>query len=40
MIRASRRAENGVQVTGLTDVHLLILGLLGPLYEKYYALSK
>ncbi|MGH7866898.1 MAG: IS1634 family transposase, partial [Candidatus Dormibacteraceae bacterium] len=28
------------QVTGLTDVHLLILGLLGPLYEQYYALSK
>ncbi len=29
-----------VQVTGLTDVHLLILGLLGPPYEKYYDSSK
>ena len=29
-----------VQVTGLTEVHLLILGLLGPPYEKYYELSK
>jgi transposase len=28
------------QVTGLTDVHLLILRLLGPPYEKYYELSK
>lgn len=27
------------QVTGLTDLHLLILGLLGPLYEKYYESS-
>ena len=29
-----------LQVTGLTEVHLLILGLLGPPYEKYYELSK
>jgi transposase len=29
-----------VQVTGLTDLHLLILGVLGPLYERYYASSK
>jgi transposase len=28
------------QVTGLTDVHLLILRLLGPPYEKYYELRK
>lgn len=28
------------QVTGLTDVHLLILHLLGPPYESYYALRK
>ena len=27
------------QVTGLTDLHLLILSLLGPPYEKYYASS-
>src|SRR5215467_7645561 len=27
------------QVTGLTDIHLLILRLLGPPYEKYYKLS-
>jgi len=25
-----------VQVTGLTDLHLLILGMLGPPYKKYY----
>ena len=29
-----------VQVTGLTEVHLLILGLLGPPYQKYYDSSK
>jgi transposase len=29
-----------MQVTGLTDLHRLILGLLGPPYEKYYELSK
>jgi len=29
-----------MQVTGLSDLHLLILGLLGPPYEKYYELSK
>jgi transposase len=29
-----------VQVTGLTDLHLLILGPLGPPYEKYYESSK
>ncbi len=29
-----------MQVTGLTEVHLLILGLLGPPYEKYYDSSK
>ncbi len=29
-----------VQVTGLTEGHLLILGLLGPPYEHYYASSK
>lgn len=28
------------QVTGLTDVHLLILQLLGPPYETYYGLSR
>jgi transposase len=25
-----------VQVTGLTELHLLILGMLGPPYKKYY----
>jgi transposase len=29
-----------MQVTGLTEVHRLILGLLGPPYEKYYDSSK
>jgi transposase len=29
-----------IQVTGLTEVHRLILELLGPPYEKYYELSK
>ena len=29
-----------LQVTGLTEVHLLILGLLGPPYQKYYDSSK
>jgi transposase len=29
-------AGEAAQVTGLTEVHLLILSLLGPLYEKYY----
>ena len=29
-----------LQVTGLTDVHRLILGLLGPPYQKYYDTSK
>ncbi len=28
-----------VQVTGLTDLHLLILGMLGPPYKKYYECS-
>src|SRR5579871_4908525 len=36
---ARKRAEDGMQVTGLSDLHLLILGLLGPPYEKYYELS-
>ncbi len=37
-----RREEQmeAVPVTGLTEVHLLILGLLGPPYEKYYDSSK
>ena len=29
-----------VQVTGLTDLHQLILGLLGPSYAKQYDSSK
>ena len=29
-----------VQVTGLTDLHQLILELLGPSYAKYYESSK
>jgi hypothetical protein len=29
-----------LQVTGLAEVHLLILGLLGPPYQKYYDSSK
>lgn len=29
-----------IQVTGLTEVHQLLLELLGPSYEKYYELSK
>jgi transposase len=29
-----------LQVTGLSEVHRLILELLGPPYEKYYELSK
>jgi len=39
LMEQEKRME-AVQVTGLTEVHLLILGLLGPLYEKYYELSK
>lgn len=35
LIQHEARRET-VQVTGLTGVHLLILGLLGPPYEHYY----
>lgn len=39
LLQREERME-AVQVTGLTDLHLHILGLLGPPYEKYYASSK
>lgn len=32
--------REAVQVTGMIDLHLLILGLLGPPYEQLYRLSK
>ncbi len=39
LVQRGGRMETA-QVTGLTDVHLLLLRLLGPPYEKYYELSK
>jgi transposase len=39
LMQREERME-AVQVTGLTDLHLLILGLLGPPYTKYYDSSK
>jgi transposase len=33
-------AVEAVQVTGLTEVHQLILGVLGPAYEQFYESSK
>lgn len=39
LMEQEKRME-AVQVTGLTEVHLFILGLLGPSYTKYYELSK
>lgn len=35
LMQRDERME-AVQVTGLTDLHLLILGMLGPPYKKYY----
>ena len=35
LMQREERME-AVQVTGLTDLHLLILGMLGPPYKKYY----
>ena len=39
LVQRGERME-AVEVTGMTDAHQLILQLLGPPYEKYYALSK
>ncbi len=39
LMQREERME-AVQVTGLTEVHQLVLGLLGPPYEKYYDSSK
>lgn len=38
LMQREARVE-AVQVTGLTEVHLLFLGVFGPLYEQYYGLS-
>ena len=35
LMQREERMET-VEVTGLTDLHLLILGMLGPPYKKYY----
>jgi transposase len=35
LMQREERMET-VEVTGLTDLHLLILGMLGPPYQKYY----
>jgi transposase len=39
LMRSEERME-AVQVTGLTEVHLLILRVLGPSYQQYYESSK